>query len=76
MPFLLILASALASVIYAADGPLDVSTLKVGPARTIADLDLGKLGGWTYSFLPSADQQISRKQTARRKYTLMVAVGE
>ena len=31
MPFLLILASALASVTYAAEGLLDVSKTKVGP---------------------------------------------
>jgi hypothetical protein len=45
MPFLLILASALASVIHAADGLLDVSKLRVAPATTVAELDLGKLKG-------------------------------
>ena len=45
MPFLLILASALASVTLAAAGPLDVSTLRIGPSTTVAELDLGKLKG-------------------------------
>lgn len=44
MPFLLILASALASQ-SAAPPPLDVSKLVVGPAVQVVELDLGKLKG-------------------------------
>jgi hypothetical protein len=44
MPFLLILASALASQTAAA-APLDVSRLTVGLAHSGIELDLGKLKG-------------------------------
>ena len=64
MPFLLILASALASVTYAADGPLDVSKLKVGPATTIAELDLGKLKGDLQQICWSPDGKQLYVQTA------------
>ena len=75
MPFLLILASALASVIYAADGPLDVSKLKVGPATTVAELDLGKLKGdlQQICWSPDGTQLAWAQKTARRKYMLMIA---
>ena len=43
MPFLLILASALAS--QAAAPPIDISKATVGPAVAVAELDLGKLKG-------------------------------
>jgi hypothetical protein len=45
MPFLLILASALASAVQAANAAFDVSKLHVGPAVTVTELDLGKLKG-------------------------------
>ena len=64
MPFLLILASALASVTYAADGPLDVSKLRVGPATTVAELDLGKLKGDLREICWSADGKQVYVQTA------------
>lgn len=44
MPFPLILASALASQI-AAPAAVDVTTLRVGPAVAVTELDLGKLKG-------------------------------
>jgi len=64
MPFLLILASALASIAQAAPGPLDVSKLNIGQPTPVAELDLGKLKGDLREICWSEDGRQIYVQTA------------